>query len=172
MGQLTPPAGVGDFKAQFVRDFRYGSGFDTVRDEDIQSALNFASTVYNPALFDTTVIGVVPNVTSEALMAYLYATAHFLVLSLQAAGGLSAVPKAQGPTSQGEGLVSSKSVGSVSISYQWPPMVVDNPALYQFTKTSYGQQYLQILMLKLVGNVEIVAGENQAAANNPTLFDA
>lgn len=161
MGQLTPPASVADFKAQFPRDFRYGAGLDTVTDGDIQRGLNTASTVYNPALFDTTVVGVTPILTSEALLAYLYASAHFMVLSLQAAGGLSAVSKYAGPTSQGEGVVSNKSVGGVSIGFAWPAMVTDNPALYQFTKTSYGQEYLQILMLKLVGNVSLVAGETQ-----------
>lgn len=164
MGQLTPPASVANFKAQFTRDFKYGTGLDTVRDADIQSGLNFASTVYNPALFDTTIVG---GTTSEALMAYLFASAHFLVISLQAAGGLSAVSRYQGPNSQGEGIIGSKSVGSVSVGYVWPSSITDNPALYQFTKTSYGQSYLQILMLKLVGNIAIVAGQTQPDLNSP-----
>jgi len=168
MGQTTPPASVADFKVQFSRDFHYGVGLDTVRDIDIQAGLNMASTVYNPALFDTTSVGVIPNLTSEALMAYLYASAHFMVLSLQAAGGLSAVSKYQGVNSQGEGIVSGKGVGGVNVSFSWPSTIVDNPALFQFTKTSYGQSYLQILMLKLVGNVQVVAGETQPEQNNPT----
>lgn len=158
MGQLTPPATVNDFKAQFTRDFKYGAGLEFVRDVDIQSGLNFASTVYNPSLFDTSPVGG----TSEAMLAYLYASAHFLVIALQAAGGLSAVSRYQGPNSQGDGVITSKGVGGVNIGYTWPSLITDNPALYQFTKTSYGQSYLQILTLKLVGNVQVVAGENQA----------
>lgn len=164
MGQLTPPALVVDFQAQFTRDFKYGPGLEAVRDPDIQNALNFASTVFNPALFDTTPIGD----TSEAKMAYLYASAHFLVMALQAAGGLSAVNRGLGVNSQGDGIVSSKSVGGVSVTFAWPSVVIDNPALYQFTKTSYGQMYLQILVLKLVGNVGLVSGQTQMFENNPS----
>jgi hypothetical protein len=160
MGQTTPPATIAQFKAQFPRDFKYGSGLETVRNEDIQAALNLASTIFNPTLFDTSLVGLVPNQTSEALMCYLNASAHFLVLSLQAAGGLSAISRYQGPNSQGTGVVTNKGVGGVSIGYEWPSAITDNPALYQLTQTAYGQTYLQVAMLKLVGNVSIVAGEN------------
>lgn len=167
MGQLTPPATPTDFKAQFTRDFKYGTGLETVRDLDIQSALNLASTVFNPQLFDTTAL---PGPTSEAMLAYLYAAAHFLVISLQAAGGLSAVSRYQGPNSQGDGIITNKAVGGVSIGYTWPALITDNPALYGLTKTSYGQVYLQILMPLLVGNMAVVLGETQATdfLNNPS----
>lgn len=170
MGQTTPPATVADFQTQFPRDFKYGSGLETVRDVDIQAALNFASTVFNPSLFDTTLVGLTGQETSEALMCYLNASAHFLVLSLQAAGGLAAVSRYQGPNSQGDGIITNKSVGGVSIGYEWPALVIDNPALFQFTKTAYGQAYLQVLVLKLVGNVSVVAGPNAQTAmlNNPS----
>jgi hypothetical protein len=160
MGQLTPPATVAQFKAQFTRDFVYGQGLETVRDSDIQAGLNLASTVFNPELFDTTLVGLVPNQTSEALMSYLNASAHFVVLSVQAAGGLSSPSRAQGTKSQAEGVIASKGVGNVSVGYEWPQDIVNNPALFQFTKTAYGRAFLQVLMLKLVGNVSIVAGEN------------
>lgn len=159
MGQLTPPATPDDFKVQFTRDFKYGGGLETVRDVDIQNALNLASTVFNPELFETVVL---PVGTSEAKIAYLYAAAHFLVLSLQAAGGLSAISRYQGPNSQGDGIITSKGVGGVNVGFTWPSLITDNPALYNFTKTSYGQTYLQMLMPKLVGNITIVAGQNQA----------
>lgn len=93
-------------------------------------------------------------------MCYLNASAHFLVLSLQAAGGLSAISRSQGPNSQGDGVITNKNVGSVGLGYAWPQDVINNPALYQFAKTAYGQAYLQVLILKMVGNVSIVAGEN------------
>lgn len=168
MGQLQPPATVADFKAQFIRDFKYGAGFDTVMDKDIQAGLNAAYAVFNPSLFDTTQIGVSPNFTSEALTAYLNAAAHFVVTSLQAAGGLSAVNRALGPNSQGEGMVTNKSVGGVSIGFTWPSMVTDSPALFQFTKTAYGLAYLQVLSLKLVGNVQTILGETQSEQGGPS----
>lgn len=156
MGSSTPLATVASFKAQFGRDFVYGSGLNTVRDIDIQQALNLASSMFNPALFDTSLIGVAPVISSESLMAYQYATAHFLVTAIQAAGGLGSVGR--GVFSQGEGVVSSKSVGGASVSFSWPSTVMDSPALFQFTKTTYGQAYLQILMPRLVGNVSAVLG--------------
>lgn len=165
MGQLTPPASVANFKRQFTRDFSYGTGIETVRDEDIQNALNMTSGVYNPALFSTSPIGVAPEITSEALIAYLNASAHFLVTSLQAAGGLG--KKGKGTNSQGEGVVGNKSVGGVSVGYVWPGTVTDNPVLFQFTKTAYGQLYLQVLVTRLVGNVAAVLGEVTRTPNVP-----
>jgi len=157
MSTLTPPATVAQFESMFTRDFSYGPGIDKVRPVDIQNALNMASGIFNPSLFDSSPIGVAPNLTSEALMAYLNCSAHFLVLSLQAVGGLNKV--GAGIYSQGEGTVTGKSVGGVSINFSWPSFVTDSPVLYNFTKTSYGVAYLQILMPRLVGNVGVVAGE-------------
>lgn len=164
MGQLTPPASIDNFKNQFTRDFLYGPGLDRVRDLDIQNALNSASSVFNPVLFSTAPIGVPPNMTSEAMISYLNASAHFLVTSLQAVGGLG--QKGRGVTSQGEGIITGKGAGGVNINFAWPPVITDSPVLFQFTKTTYGQAYLQVLMTKLVGNVSAVAGE---IANTPNV---
>ena len=163
MGQSTPAPTVAAFKAQFTRDFAYGPGLDKVRDLDIQQALNMASSLFNPALFDTSPVGAPPAVSSESLMAYLWCAAHFLVTSLQGSGavtgaGLSTVP-GRGVFQQGEGVVGNKSAGGVSVGFVWPSKITDNAALFQLTKTPYGQQYLQILMPRLVGNVAVVAGE-------------
>lgn len=165
MGQLNPPATVAQFKAMFVRDFTYGPGKDAVMDSDIQSALNMTSGVFNPALFSTAPIGVPPNLTSESLICYLNASAHFMVLSLQAVGGLG--KQGKGVSSQGEGIVGNKGVGGVSVGYVWPSTVTDNAFLFQFTKTSYGQAYLQVLMTRLVGNVGAVWGEGANTPNVP-----
>lgn len=165
MGQLTPPANVADFKAQFTRDFPYGDGIESVRDVDIQSALNMASSVFNPCLFDTSPIGVPPLITSEALMSYLNAAAHFLVTSIQAVGGLGKVGR--GVFSQGEGIIGSKGVGGVNVGYVWPSTITDSAVLFQLTKTTYGQAYLQVLMTKLVGNVSAVLGETTGLPNVP-----
>lgn len=160
MGQLTPPATIAQFKNQFSRDFVYGSGLETVRDVDVQNGLNMASTLYNPRLFDTTPIGVTPTITSEALMAYLYLSAHFMVTALQAAGGLGKVGR--GVFSQGEGVVTSKGAGSVNVGFLWPDSITGNAALFQLTKTTYGQAYLQILMPLMVGNIVTVLGETES----------
>lgn len=171
MGQLNPPATVAQFEAQFTRDFRYGPGIDAVRPVDIQNALNATSSVFNPALFSTSPIGLAPNITSEALICYLNASAHFLVTALQGVGGLG--KKGGGLNSQGEGIVSSKSVGGVSVSFSWPAIITESAVLFQFTKTTYGQAYLQVLMTRLVGNVGAVFGEEtgfQPDANSITGF--
>lgn len=171
MATLNPPATIAQFENFFTRDFLYGPGLDRVRPVDIQNALNTASSMFNPALFSTAPIGIAPNITSEALIAYLNCSAHFLVLSIQGIGGLN--KQGNGMNSQGEGIISSKSVGGVSISFSWPPMIIQSPALYQFTKTVYGQAYLQILMPRLVGNAAVVAGETtgfQANFNSTTGF--
>ena len=154
MGLPTPPATVATFKLQFDRDFIFGTGKETVRDSDVQNALNFASSSFNPELFDTAAVGS----TSESLMCYQYAAAHFLVMILQAAGGLSAVARGAGVLSQGEGQVASKGVGGVSISFSWPAAITDSPALFQFTRTQYGLAYLQVLATRLVGNVSAALG--------------
>jgi hypothetical protein len=138
-------------------------------DRDIQNGLNTAVSLFNPALFDTSPIGTPPNLTSESLNAYLYLAAHFLVTALQTVGGLSikAGVGSPGLRSQGEGIVSNKSAGGVSVGYVWPSTVTDNAALFQLTKTQYGQTYLQILLPRLVGNVSAVFGES---ADNSEVF--
>jgi len=163
----TPPATVAAFKAQFFRDFTYGDGPTAVMDRDIQSALNTANSLFNPALFDTTLIGAVPLQTSESLIAYLNCAAHFMVLALQAVGGPSMKAGAGSPglRSQGEGVISSKSGGGLSASYSWPSTVTDSPVLFQFTKTDYGLVYLQMLMPRLVGNVGAVFGTGVEASD-------
>lgn len=165
MGQLTPPATIANFKTQFTRDFVYGAGLETVRDSDIQNGLNGASSMFNPALFDLTPIGVTPNFTSEAMIAYLNLSAHIMVTALQGVGGLG--KKGGGLNSQGEGTVGNKSVGGVSIGFVWPSVIVDSPILFQLSKTTYGQAYLQVLMTKLVGNVGAVLGETEGEPNVP-----
>lgn len=171
MGQLNPPVTVSQFESFFSRDFLYGPGIDKVRPLDIQNSLNTAASVYNPALFSTAPVGVAPNLTNEAITAYLYCSAHFLVTSIQGVGGLGKI--GGGMNSQGEGLVTGKGVGGVSVNFSWPSFISDSPSLSQFSKTVYGNLYLQILMPRLVGNVGVVLGEVtgfQSFANPVTGF--
>ena len=165
---LTMPS-VAGFKKQFARDFSYGPGNDKVTDLDIQAGLNAAYSVFNIALFDTNPIGVAPLITSEAQIAYCNAAAHFLVTSIQAVGGLGKVGR--GVFSQGEGVVTGKSAGGLNISLSFPAAITDSPALFQFAKTTYGLAYLQVLALKLVGNIAVVAGETTCGpVANPGFF--
>lgn len=169
MGSNQTPPSVAQFKTFFVRDFDYGPGLDKVRDADIQNALNATVSVFNPRLFSTAPIGVAPDVTSEAILAYLNASAHFLVTALQAVGGLG--KKGKGTRSQGEGVYASKGVGGVQASFVWPAVITDSPVLFQFAKTPYGQAYLQVLMTRLVGNVSAVLGETiPGSPPNPGFF--
>lgn len=155
----TPPATVAQFKAQFDRDFQYGSGTDKVRDTDITRAFTDALMVWNPCLWRT----------EEKVNAFCYAAAHFLVLSLQAAGGLAAPSKALGPQNRGGGVVQTKSVGGVSVGYQMPDFVAKSAILSQFMRTDYGQRYLQLVTPRLVGNLDIVAGERDPGVSTPNI---
>ena len=169
MSQLCAPATVAQFRAYFFRDFEYGPGLDKVTDTDIQNAINGAGSVFNPALFSTAAIGIAPNQTSEAIICYLNCSAHFLVTAIQAVGGLNR--KGRGVRSQGEGVTASKSAGGIQLSMEWPAMIKDSPVLFQFTRTSYGCAYLQVLMTRLVGNVGAVGGETAGGAPpNPGFF--
>ena len=151
---MTMPANIADFKTQFDRDFLYGTGLDTVRDSDIQRALNEAGSVYNNALFTNDPAGV-----DEQKIAYLYASAHFLVLNVQMAGGLSTI-KGRGVLSRGGGITQSKNVGDVSVAYVIPPSILESPILNQLLRTDYGLTYIQMVTSRLVAGAMLVGGFN------------
>ncbi len=147
---MTQPADIADFKDQFDRDFVFGTGKETVRDTDITKAFNMADMVFNAALWTS---------DAEAMIAYLYASAHILVINIQDAGGLGG-GAGGGVDSYGGGIIQNKSVGQVSVAYQLPTSLVENPILTQFMRTGYGQQYLQMLTPRLVGGGYVVDGWN------------
>jgi hypothetical protein len=144
------PPSVSDFQAYFTRDFNYGSGPTNVTPADIQRGLNEAVMVFNPGLWSS---------TTEQMVAYLYVAAHFMVLNIQEAGGLSAQNLSRGVQSKGGGTIESKGVGSVNVSFAVPDFVRQSPILSQFMRTDYGQKYIQLITPRLVGNVTVVAGE-------------
>lgn len=143
------PATQAQFEARFARDFIYGTGLDTVTPNDITNAMNDALTNFNVALFGAV----------DVVFAFCYATAHFLVLNVRAAGGLSRFP-GKGFDSYGEGLIQGTGVGGVNVSYQLPQRFINDPYLYQFMQTGYGQRYLSMLVPRLYGPVAIAAGYN------------
>jgi hypothetical protein len=138
---MTTPITVDDFKEYFDRDFVFGTGKETVRESDVQRAIDLAATIFNTSLWDS---------TAEINSAFMVLTAHCLVKAIEAGGGLE---KGLGVASTGSAPVSSKSAGSLNVSYALPEEVTSNPILADFLTTGYGRQYLQMLAPRLVGNM-------------------
>ncbi len=140
----TPPATVAEFKVQFNRDFNYGDGTDSIMDSDITKGINEAMLMFNCGLWST----------SEVKIAFLYASAHMMVVAVQAAGGLGAPKKALGATNRGGGVIGNKSVGQVSVQYAGLETWVQKyPILSDFLRTDYGAKYLLLLKPRMVGNI-------------------
>lgn len=151
----TPPATVDEFKARYARDFKYGPGFDKVQDQDIAHAMTDALTVFNPALFTA----------ADGQTGFLYLAAHYLVVNIQAVGGLQAKPEGLGLENQAQGIVASKGISGVSVSLVDPPEFIKKvPLLAQLWITDYGRKYVSMLEPKLRGNVHAVAGPRDAGA--------
>lgn len=156
----TPPTTVAEFKAQFNRDFKFGDGFDVVMDSDITKAQAAAMLMFNTSLFDT----------SEVKIAFLYAAAHFLVIALQAAGGLSPVIRSLGAENRAASLTGAAGVGGVNVTYDVSAIVTRFPILSPFARTDYGAQYLLMVGPRLVGNVGVVAGPIDPGIGVPVPF--
>jgi hypothetical protein len=158
---MSYPPAVADFQAQFPREFVYGTSLAAVQIQDIQRAINEAGITFNPELWD----GATPlGLTTELNIVYLYVAAHYLVLNVQGAGGLSAVNFGRGVKSSGGGTIQTKSVGSLSIAYVIPEDISKSPILGQYMRTDFGQKYLCLLAPRLVGNVAIVSGQSFSPA--------
>lgn len=150
------PAVIADFKAYFVREFVYGSTVDKILDADITKALGEATMVFNEGLW---------NNVGEKSIAFLYLTAHYLVLDIQNAGGIAGGTAGKGLNSAGGGIVSSKSVGSVSVSYAVPQYALDSPTLGPYAQTGFGRKYLSLIYPRLIGNVAVISGQPPGIPN-------
>lgn len=150
---------VDQFKVKFYRDFKFSNlqtpvpldppaappDEDTVQDGDIQAAYSDAQGLLNQALF--------PN-TTAIVTGYLLLAAHCLCLAIRSAGA--------GLNGGGSNFpVQARTVGSVSESYQVPEAYLKSPILSQYTQTSYGLRYLQMVQPYLVGNMRAVWGGAQ-----------
>ena len=145
----TPPATTADFKARFSRDFRYGSGLDTVQDNDITIAMGDAMLVFNPALFDT--------VSGKA--AFLFAAAHCLVVNVQAAGGLSPKNMGLGMQNAPEEILTQKGAGNLNMSIEGAPeFILSNTVLRKFWTTDYGRNYIALLEPRIRGAFGAISG--------------
>lgn len=147
--QRIPPATLNDFKKRFARDFKYGSGPDTVMDSDIANAMQDALLVFNPGLFSV----------ADGWLGFLYIVAHYVRINIEAAGGLALQNEGLGTENQAEQVLSGAGISGVSKNYVEPPDWVKRiPILQQFWLTTYGQKYVAMVQPKLVGNVGAVMG--------------
>ena len=145
----TPPATLADFKKRFARDFKFGKGNDTVTDADIKNAMQDSMIVFNPILFSD----------SEGWQGFLYLSAHYVRINIEAAGGLQPEVEGLGIENQAEQVLSGASTQGVNKNYVEPPdFVKRTPLFQQLWLTTYGQKYVAMVQPKLVGNVGIVAG--------------
>lgn len=119
--------------------------YNYVLNSGITKAFSEAQINFNQSLFAN---------DAQITLAYLYLTAHFLVLDLRRSS--------QGINSMGEYTVQSQSVGSVNESLYIPDKIANNPLLQLYTKTGYGMKYLNLIMPRLVGNVRYVVGATNA----------
>lgn len=157
---VTPPIAAADFKTKFDREFIYGAGVDTVRDKDINDAIAEAQLMYNAALWSV----------DDGKQAFLYATAHFVVARIQAAGGLYPSVTGEGVNNRSVGIVSGKSVGQVSVNYTPPPDRIRKMAfLMPFWETEFGKRYIMMLLPKLAGNIGVVSGPQDDTGSTGSL---
>lgn len=145
---ITYPITVSEFKAWFLRDFPYSSEesgesgeLDGVTDQDILKAFAEANMNFNSTLFYT---------PDEQKLGFLYLAAHYLTVDLQ--------NSSQGINGKYEGIMSNKSVGSVSVGYTIPDWVMASPIYSLLTKSNYGMKYLSMIIPLLVGNMGVVKG--------------
>lgn len=96
-----------------------------IQDSDIERAFEEAKGSFNTALFSD---------CNTAQMYFCYVAAHYLVMDIY---------NAQNALSMGfNGMVASKSVGSVSESYGIPQWIMNSPLYGMFAQTGYGRKYL------------------------------
>ena len=137
------PITVDAFKGWFSRDFPYSASGDLsgITDQDILKAFAEASMNFNSSLFGT---------CEEQKLGFLYLAAHYLVIDIQ--------NSTQGLNGKYEGVMASKSVGSVSVGYQIPDWVMAHPIYSLLSQSKYGMKYLSLIIPLLVGNIAAVRG--------------
>lgn len=139
---------ISDFKNYFYRDFPYSASnldLTKVTENDISKAIGQAAFNINQDLFDT---------QENYQTAYLYLTAHYLVIDLRMAS--------QGVAGSYSWLQSSKSVGSVSQGFTIPDHILKNPLFALLSTTQYGAKYLSIVLPLLTGTIFDVGGKTLA----------
>ena len=108
------------------------------QDSDIMDAFEEAGINFNGALF--------PDCLSRK-KAFLYKAAHYLTVDFNNALGMNQI-----------GILTSKSVGSVSEGYSVPAWILNNPTLSMYASTGYGIKYCSLIKPYITGNFFIVKG--------------
>lgn len=165
---ITPPATVTDFKAWYVRGWRYGAGPGDVMDSDISNAIQLALTVFNPNLFNSV----------EAKPVFLLAVAFFVVRGIQAAGGLQPqLPGTPGlgltvnaTENTGSGVTDMKTAKDISIKYAgFEKLCEQYPTLAQFRQNDFGIDYATIVAPRLKCRVGITPNPSSPDAVIPAV---
>ena len=127
-----------EFREYFDRgQFAYGDTAPAVRDKDIESAIAEATAVFNTALYPEEVVTI----------AFLYLTAHFLSLDIDASnsGGQPSFNQ------------TSRSADGISESVQIPEWMMKGDFAF-YSTTYYGQKWLMLTRPYLDGVVRVVCG--------------
>lgn len=138
----TYPITVAEFKTWFSRDFPFSSDVNQgITDDDISKAFAEANMNFNYTLWDT---------EENRKLGFLYLAAHYLVIDMQ--------NSSQGINGRYEGIMSSKSVGSVSVGYTIPDWVMASPIYSLLSQSRYGMKYLSLIIPLMIGNIGVVKG--------------
>lgn len=113
------------------------------QDSDIENAFLEASVNFNEKLF--------PD-EKFIKMVFLYLTAHYLTIDFNNAIGKNNI-----------GILTSKSVGSVSEGYTIPNWLANSSALSVYASTGYGIKYASLIRPYLIGNVMLFKGATTIA---------
>ena len=108
------------------------------QDSDILEAFEEAKINFNEGLFAD---------DSAALKAFLFLAAYYLTMDFMNALGSNQI-----------GILTSKSVGSVSEGYSIPGWLLNNPMLSMYASNGYGIKYATLIKPYLTGNFFIVKG--------------
>jgi hypothetical protein len=118
--------------------------YNYILDADIENAMNEAKVNFNEGLWTE----------DSKKISFLYLTAHYLCLDLRRVNA--------GIQSTGENLVKSRTIGSVSESYEIPKYYTENPAYAYYVKTEYGLKYLSLLIPRTMGCMFVIEGDSIA----------
>lgn len=108
------------------------------QDSDILEAFEEARINFNEGLFGD---------DSKALKTFLFLAAYYLTMDFMNALGANQI-----------GILTSKSVGSVSEGYSIPGWLLNNPMLSMYASNGYGIKYATLIKPYLTGNFFIVKG--------------
>ena len=115
--------------------------YDYVLDSDITKAFGECQLSFNQRLLSG---------DTNVEIGYMYLTAHYLVYDIRTSKF--------GVNSIGDWGAEKRKVGNVLEEYYIPKNWVSSPILNFYTKTGYGLKYLNLVMPKITGNVQVLAG--------------